>query len=66
MKMNRKTQAYIVIVVSVILLIMSVGDLNFNNISEGPFSGIVGATLLIIAMIVTLSDLKKKEKFKKD
>jgi hypothetical protein len=59
--MNRKTQAYIVIGVAIILLIMSIQDLNFDNLSEGPFSGIVGAILLILAMIVTIRDIKKKE-----
>ncbi len=60
--MNRKTQAYIVIGAAIILLIMSIRDLNFDNLSEGPFSGIVGAILLILSMIVTIRDIKKKEK----
>jgi hypothetical protein len=63
--MNRKTQAYIVIGVAMVLLIISIRDLNFDNLSEGPFSGIVGALLLILSMIVTIRDIKKKEESKK-
>lgn len=62
--MKRKSQAYVVIVVAVILLIMTIMDLNFNNLSAGPFSGIVGSVLLIAAMIVTLRDIKKREALK--
>lgn len=63
--MNRKTQAYIVIGVGIVLLIMNVRDLNFDNLSEGPFSGIVGNLLLILSMIVMIRDIKKKEEYKK-
>ncbi len=59
--MNRKKQAYIVIGVAIILLIMSIRDLNFDNLSEGPFSGIVGTLLLILSMIVTIRDIVRKE-----
>lgn len=63
--MNRKLQAYIVIIVAVILLIMGIMDLNFDNLSEGPFSGIVGSLLLILSMIVTIRDINKKDKSEK-
>lgn len=64
--MNRKSQAYIVIIVAIVLLIMSIMDLNFDNLSEGPFSGIVGALLLILSMVVTIRDISKKEKSEKN
>lgn len=62
--MNRKSQAYIVIIVSIVLLIMSIMDLNFDNLSEGPFAGIAGALLLILSMLVTIYDINKKKKSK--
>lgn len=58
---NKRIRAYIVIIGSIILLIMSIMDLNFNNLSAGPFAGIVGSLLLILAMIASLRKIKKKD-----
>ena len=56
--MNKLYILYFAIVVSSILLIINISELDFNNLQEGPFTGIIGNVLLIAAMIVTIRDLK--------
>ena len=58
--MTKKTGAYIVILVGLFLLIWNITELNFDNLKEGPFSGIVSNILLISAMIFSARDLNKK------
>ncbi len=60
--MTRKTKVYIVLFLSLILLIWNITDLDFNNLKSGPFSGIVSSIFLMLAMIVTIWELNKKEK----
>lgn len=62
--MNRIKQAYIVIIVGVIVLIMALLNLDLNNLSDGPFSGIVGSLLIILSMVVTIRTIKKREETK--
>ncbi len=62
--MNRKTGIYIIIFAGIILLVHNILKMDFNNLQNGPFSGIVSNILLILAMIISLRDLKKKEKLK--
>ncbi|MEM5539723.1 hypothetical protein [Olleya sp. AS48] len=50
-----------IIIAATVLLIINIYDLDFNNIKNGPFSGIVSNLLLIIAMILTRRDIKKRE-----
>ncbi len=59
--MTKKTGAYIVMTVGLILLILNISELDFSNLKKGPFSGIVSNILLILAMIVSIRDLRKKE-----
>ncbi len=59
--MSKKTGAYIVIIVGLILLVWNITELDFNNLKKGPFSGIVSNVLLILAMIISIKDLKKQE-----
>lgn len=59
--MTRKTGAYIVMIVGMILLIINISELNFSNLKNGSFSGIVSNVLLILAMIISVRDLNKKE-----
>lgn len=59
--MTKKTGAYIVMIVGLILLIINISELDFSNLKNGPFSGIVSNVLLILAMIISLRDLNKKE-----
>lgn len=63
--MNRKTKVYTVLFISILLLIWNISDLDFDNLKNGPFAGMVSNIFLILAMAVTFSDLKKMEK-KKD
>jgi len=60
--MTKKTGAYIIIIAGLILLIINISELDFSNLKNGPFSGIVSNILLILAMIVSIRDLNKKEK----
>lgn len=62
--MSRKYQAYLIIIVAIILLIMSIGDLNFDNLSQGPFSGILGSIAFMVLGIVNIRHLKRKEEDK--
>lgn len=57
--MNRKTKVYTVLFISILLLIWNISDLDFDNLKDGPFAGIVSNIFLILAMIVTFMDLKK-------
>jgi hypothetical protein len=58
--MTKKTGAYIVIIAGLMLLIWNITELDFNDLKKGPFSGIVSNILLILAMIFSIKDLKKK------
>ena len=60
-KMTKKTGAYIVMIAGIILLIINISELDFSNLKNGPFSGIVSNLLLILAMIISVRDLNKKE-----
>lgn len=42
-------------------MIYNITELDFNNLKKGPFGGIVSMVLLILAMILTLRDIKKDE-----
>ena len=50
-----------IILAATVLLIINIYDLDFNNIKNGPFSGIVSNLLIIIAMILTMRDIKKRD-----
>jgi len=56
--MKKTYLLYFAILVSSILLIINISALDFNDLQKGPYTGIIGNTLLILAMIVTLRDLK--------
>lgn len=49
---------YFAIIVSSILLIINISALDFNDLQKGPYAGIIGNILLILAMIVTIRDMK--------
>jgi len=59
--MTKKIGAYIVMIAGLILLIINILDLDFNNLKNGPYSGIVSNVLLILAMIISVRDLNKIE-----
>ena len=52
---------YFIIFASIVLMIYNISELDFNNLEKGRFAGIVSNVLLILAMLVTIRDLKKKE-----
>lgn len=60
--MDRKKEAYFVIVASLILLVFNLYDFNFDNIKENHYAGIASNLLLILAMIVTIRELNKRQK----
>jgi ABC-type phosphate transport system substrate-binding protein len=60
--MSRKKITYILIILSAILLIVNISNLNFKNLSENNYLGIVSNVLLILAMIFTARDINKDEK----
>ena len=59
--MKRKYFIYFIIIASIILMIYNISELDFNNLEKGPFAGIVSNVLIIIAMLLTMRDLKKNE-----
>lgn len=59
--MTKTTGAYIVMIAGLILLMWTFSELDFNNLGKGPFTGIVSNVLLILAMIVSIRDLKKNK-----
>ncbi|WP_037348923.1 hypothetical protein [Sediminibacter sp. Hel_I_10] len=52
---------YFIIIASIALMIYNISELDFNNLKKGPFAGIVSNVLLILAMLITIRDIKKKE-----
>jgi len=61
--MTKKTGAYLVIVAGIILLIINLSQLDFDHLSltKGAVAGIISNLLLILAMIISIRDLNKKE-----
>jgi hypothetical protein len=41
-------------------MIYNILELDFDNLKKGPFAGIVSNILLILAMLLTMRDIKKK------
>jgi len=56
----KKKLPYILIIASVILLILDISRLNFKNLKDGTYAGIISSILLIIAMILVIIDNKKR------
>ena len=52
---------YFIVIASIVLMIYNISELDFNNFQKGSFAGIIANLLLILAMVVTVRDLKKKE-----
>ena len=59
--MKKINFAYAILFVGIILLVLNITDLDFENFKQGPFFGIISNILLIILMIVNIRDLKKIE-----
>ena len=59
--MSKKQGAYIVILLSVMLIIWNLTQFNFYNLKENHYSGIVSSLLIILAMILSIRNLNKTE-----
>ena len=59
--MKRIHLIYLVLIASIILMIFNIAELDFDNLKKGPFAGIVSNILLIVAMLLSIRDIKKKE-----
>jgi hypothetical protein len=59
--MNRIKIAYFLIFASLILLVLNISELDFENLKENKYSGIASNILLIISMILTINNAKKNE-----
>jgi hypothetical protein len=62
--MKKLKLAYFLLVASTILLILNIYNLDFNNLQNGNYWGIVSNLLLMFGMIVNIRDLKKNEENK--
>jgi len=60
--MTKKYFFYFIIIAGIVLMIYNISELDFDNLKKGPFAGIVSNILLILAMLLTMRDIKKKEK----
>jgi len=60
-KISRIHVNYFVLFASITLLIYNIYVLGFNNIGNASFSELVLNILLILAIILTLFDLKRKK-----
>ena len=58
----KKKLPYILIIVSVILLTINISRLDFENLKDGTYAGIISNILLIAAMILVVIDKKKRDK----
>ena len=59
--MKKLYSVYFVIVVSSILLIINIYELDFDHLDMGSYAGIIGNVLLIAAMIVTIRDIRNTD-----
>ena len=59
--MKKNYLVYFTIIASIVLMIYNISELDFDNLEKGPFAGIVSNVLLILAMLFTIRDVKKKE-----
>ncbi len=58
--MKRISVAYLILIISFLLMISNIINLDFNDLSKNRYSGIISNILLIASMIFTIRDLKRK------
>jgi hypothetical protein len=63
-KMNKLKLAYLLLIVSIILLVINTYNLDFKNLQNGNYWGIVSNLLLMIGMIINIRDLNNREEHK--
>ncbi len=61
MGVKRHIIIYFVIIGSIGLMIYNISQLDFNDLPKGPLAGILSNVLMILAMLITIRALKKKE-----
>ena len=61
-RMKKKTFAYLILLLGVVLLAVSLFDLLFNKPEQTNVSGLISNVLLIVLMVVNIRDLNKNEK----
>lgn len=57
--MSKLKLAYFLLAGSTILLIINIYNLDFNDLKNGNYFGIISNILLILGMILNIKDLKK-------
>jgi hypothetical protein len=62
--MNKLKLAYLLLIASAILLVINIYGLDFKNLQNGNYSGIISNLLLMFGMIINIKDLKKREENK--
>lgn len=61
MKENKRNILYyLALLVSIILLIKSISELDFENLSNGPFSGIISYTFFTLVFIRLIKEQNEK------
>ncbi len=60
--MNKLKFAYLLIIGSLILLIINVYNLDFDNLKKENYWGIVSNLLLVVGMTLTIKGIKNREK----
>jgi hypothetical protein len=63
-KMNKLKLAYLLLIVSIILLAINIYNLDFKNLQNGNYWGIVSNLLLMIGMIINIRDLNNRDENK--
>ena len=57
---NKRILHYLALLISIVLLIKSISELDFENLSNGPFSGILSYTFFALVFIRLIREQKKK------
>jgi hypothetical protein len=57
--MSKLKLAYFLLVGSTLMLIINIYNLDFNDLKNGNYFGIISNILLILGMIINIKDLKK-------
>ena len=60
--MNRQIFKYILLTGGTILLGIQITEMDFNNLPDEKYLGILSNLLLIVAMIISIRHTKKQEK----
>ena len=57
--MNKKVIPYIIVIVSFILLIINVYNLDFSNLNQNSFYGIISNTFLMVFGLYLIYQIRK-------